>query len=326
LLSENGKLEKTRTGEFGVSFEGNSIASMGLGLASAQKITDKLSSCPNSAICEGLCLGETSGGNFLYGGAAKEDMQDIEKSAFRAGPRMMQYLKTEAMIIHPEEFAILLNHEITKLEEWSAKETERKRNPETKKMESLQKEIYQPAIRLNVTSDFSPKLWESIITSHPDTKFYDYTKLAGNSSIAENHHLTYSSTGFGQFDDQGNPIVFQTKSGNYNHNWPTMRNRLDSGHGVAMAFSSKSALPKFLYDEETGKTYEVWNGDNYDARFVDPQSANGAGMIIGLKNKAATLKEKTATKETDGFFAHYDPKEGDTVTVPDQTQFGAPSA
>ena len=326
LLSENGKLEKTRTGEFGVSFEGNSIASMGLGLASAQKITEKLGTCPNSAICEGLCLGETSGGNFLYGGAAKEDMQDIEKSAFRAGPRMMQYLKTEAMIIHPEEFAILLNHEITKLEEWSAKETERKRNPETQKMESQPKEIYQAAIRLNVTSDFSPRLWESIITSHPDTKFYDYTKLAGNSSIAENHHLTYSSTGFGQFNADGNPIVFKTKSGNYNHNWPTMRNRLDSGHGVAMAFSSKSALPKFLFDEETGKTYEVWNGDNYDARFVDPQSANGAGMIIGLKNKAATLKEKTATKETDGFFAHYDPKEGDTVTVPDQTQFGAPSA
>ena len=28
-----------------------------------------------------------------------------------------------------------------------------------------------------------------------------------------------------------------------------------------MAFSSKSALPKFLRDEETGKTYQIWDDD-----------------------------------------------------------------
>jgi hypothetical protein len=325
LLSENGKLEKTRVGDYGLKQEDKSVASMGLGLASAQQITDKLSSCPQSAICEGLCLGETSGGNFLYGGAAAEDTRSgIEKSAFRAGPRMMQYLKTEALVVHPEEFALVLNHEISMFEKWASKETERKKNADTGKMESTEKEIYQPAIRLNVTSDFRPRMWLPIFEAHPDTKFYDYTKLNGN-PVAPNHHLTYSSTGFGQFVDD-------EKVSHKTNNWNAMRGRLDRGDNVAMAFSSKSALPDFVIDEETGTKYQVWDGDNYDARFLDPKPGEDGnlldrGMIIGLRNKASTLKEKTATKDTDGFFADYDPKrDGKTVTVPDQSQFGFKSS
>ena len=325
LLSENGKLEKTRVGDYGLKQEEKSVASMGLGLASAQQITDKLSSCPQSAICEGLCLGETSGGNFLYGGAASEDTRSgIEKSAFRAGPRMMQYLKTEALVVHPEEFALVLNHEISLFEKWANKETERKKNPETGKMETSDKEIYQPAIRLNVTSDFRPRMWLPIFEAHPDTNFYDYTKLNGN-PVAPNHHLTYSSTGFGQFVD-GEKVSHKT------NNWNAMRGRMDRGDNVAMAFSSKSALPDFIVDEETGTKYQVWDGDNYDARFLDPKPGEDGnlldrGMIIGLRNKASTLKEKTATKDTDGFFVDYDPKrDGKTVTVPDQSQFGFKSS
>lgn len=321
LLSENGKLEKTRVGDYGLKEEDKSVASMGLGLASAQQITDKLSSCPQSAICEGLCLGETSGGNFLYGGAASEDTRSgIEKSAFRAGPRMMQYLKTEALVVHPEEFALVLNHEISLFEKWANKETERKKDVDTGKMETSEKEIYQPAIRLNVTSDFRPRMWLPIFEAHPDTKFYDYTKLNGN-PVAPNHHLTYSSTGFGQFVD-GEKVSHKT------NNWNAMRGRMDRGDNVAMAFSSKSALPDFVVDEETGTEYQVWDGDNYDARFLDPKPGEEGnlldrGMIVGLRNKASTLKEKTATKDTDGFFVDYDPKrDGKTVTVPDQSQFG----
>ena len=95
LLSENGKLEKTRIGDYNLQYEGNPVASQGLGLASAQKLSEKVSTCPRSAICEGLCLGETSGGNFMFGGAATEDVGDIQKSSFRAAARMMQYLKTD---------------------------------------------------------------------------------------------------------------------------------------------------------------------------------------------------------------------------------------
>jgi len=304
LLTENGKLEKTRLGDFEIEgYEGNSITSMGLGLAAAQQISDKVSTCNRSAICEGLCLGETSGGNFLYGGAASEDVGDIQKSAFRAAARMFQYLKTEALIVHPEEFAIKLQSEIDLLKRWATKNG------------------YDPAVRLNVTSDFKPDMFSGLINANSGVMFYDYTKLNGN-PIAPNHHLTYSSTGFGQIVN-GEPVFFKNKAGQYDHNWGAVRKRLDDGYGVAMAFSSKSALPKALFDEETGKTYQVWDGDMYDARFLDPKADDGVtGQIVGLRNKASTLKEKTAAAETGGFFIDYDPKrDGDTVTVPDQSQF-----
>ena len=320
LLSENGKLEKTRVGEYGLEYEGNSVASQGLGLAAAQKITEKVSTCPRSAICEGLCLGETSGGNFLFGGTATEDVADIKKSAFRAGPRMMQYLKTEALIINPEAFAILLQAEIDSLKKWSASPTQVKIDPETKKRLNVEKEIYQPAVRLNVTSDFKPEMFRAIIEGNPDVQFYDYTKL-GNEPLSDNHHLTYSSTGFGQIVN-GEKVFFKTKAGQYDHNWATMRKRLDNGQNVAMAFSSKSALPKILLDEETKTEYKIWDGDDYDARFLDPKQPNGRGMIIGLRNKAGNLSEKNATERTGGFFVQYNPKtDGDTVVVPDQAQF-----
>ena len=320
LLTENGKLEKTRVGEYDLDWDGNSVASMGLGLASAQQISEKVSTCPRSGICEGLCLGETSGGNFMFGGAASEDVGDIKKSSFRAAARMMQYLKTEALVVHPEEFAMVLQAEIDSLAKWCASETENKRDPETKERQKIAKEIYQPAVRLNVTSDFKPTMFRAIIEANPDTMFYDYTKL-GSESIAPNHHLTYSSTGFGQIV-KGEKVFFKDKSGKYDHNWATMRSRLNNGQNVAMAFSSKSGIPSFLVDEETGVQYRVWNGDDYDARFLDPKQADGMGMIIGLKNKAGNLSEKNATEKTGGFFVQYDPKtDGDTVVVPKQAQF-----
>ena len=320
LLSENGKLEKTRVGEYGLDYEGNSVASQGLGLAAAQKISEKVSTCPRSAICEGLCLGETSGGNFMFGGTASEDVDDIAKSAFRAGPRMMQYLKTEALVINPEAFATVLQAEIDSLKKWSAAPTQTKINKETKKREQVAKEIYQPAVRLNVTSDFKPEMFRAVIEGNPDVQFYDYTKL-GSDSIGPNHHLTYSSTGFGQVIN-GEAVFFKNKAGQYDHNWATMRGRLNDGQNVAMAFSSKSALPDFLVDEETGVQYRVWDGDDYDARFLDPKQPDGRGMIIGLRNKAGNLSEKNATQKTGGFFVKYDPKtDGDTVVVPNQAQF-----
>ena len=325
LLTENGKLEKTRIGDYNLSYDGLSVASQGLGLASAQKITEKTSTCPRSAICEGLCLGETSGGNFMFGGAAAEDVGNIQKSAFRAGARMMQYLKTEALVVNPEAFAVLLQAEIDSLKKWSASTTVRQKNQETKKMETVPKDIYAPAVRLNVTSDFKPSMFRGVIDGNPDVMFYDYTKI-GSDSIAPNHHLTYSSTGFGQIVD-GERVFFKNKAGNYDHNWATMRDRLNDGFNVAMAFSSKSALPKFIKDEQTGNTYRVLDGDLYDARYLDQYStekkeSGETGVIVGLRNKAGTLSEKSATSKTGGFFVQYDPKtDGDTILVPNQEQF-----
>ena len=127
-------------------------------------------------------------------------------------------------------------------------------------------------------------------------------------------------------------IIDGEKVSHKTNNWNSMRGRLDRGDNVAMAFSSKSALPDTVVDEETGKTYQVWDGDNYDARFLDPKPGEDGnlfkqGMIIGLRNKASTLKEKTASKETEGFFVEYDPKrDGNSVTILDQAQFGFKSS
>jgi hypothetical protein len=320
LLAENGKLEKTRIGDYGLTtYDGKSVASLGLGLASAQRLNEKTTTCPNSAICEALCLGDTSGGNRLYGGMAAVDIftpegVKVSKTSFRAGPRLSQYLKTEAMIINPEAFAIVLDDEIKKFNAWSAKTTQRVRNPETNKSEIVDKEVYAPAIRLNVTSDFPPKVFKGLMDANPETTFYDYTKL-GSEVIAPNHHLTYSSTGFSQVVD-GKLVV------NKEQNWREMMRRLNQGHNVAMAFSSKSSMPERLVDEETGKEFEVWDGDNYDARFLDPKSKDGRGMIVGLKNKAGDMAEKNSTAETNGFFVNYDPKkDGKTVTVLTQSKF-----
>jgi Large polyvalent protein associated domain 38 len=297
LLGENGKLEKTRVGDYGITYDDKSVASLGLGLASAQKLNDKTSTCPVSAICEGLCLGDTSGNNMMYGGMASGELaKSLEKTSFRAGPRLSQYLKTEAMMVHPDEFVLLLDKEIKAFKRWADKNE------------------YLPAIRLNVTSDIPPKYLKPIMDANPEVIFYDYTKL-DSSTVADNHHLTYSSTGVSQVVN-GEQVV------NKEQNWDRMKRLLDKGSNVAMAFTSKSDMPSVVVDEVSGKEYQVWNGDNYDARFLDPKRDDGVGMIVGLTNKAATLKAPTAAKETNGFFIDYEKtRDGDRVVIPDQSKF-----
>jgi len=303
LMGENGKLQKTRLGDYGLTYDGKSVASMGLGLASAQRINEQnLSTCPLSAMCEGLCLGETSGQNQLYGGEGQ----------FRSGPRLSQYLKTEALVQHPEEFAVVLYDEIAKFEKWANSERgmEQIENEAGEKV-MQPKQVYQPAIRLNVTSDFRPQTFASIIGAFPNVMFYDYTKLPTR-SIAPNHHLTYSSTGASQ-------VVNGETIFNPGSNWDKMVQRLNEGLNVAMAFTSRKDMPDFIVDERTGQRFQVWNGDNYDARFLDPKREDGIGMIIGLTNKDKTTKPEEAAKKWKGFFLDYDrARDGDTLTIPNQ--------
>jgi hypothetical protein len=309
LLGENGKLQKTRLNEYQLPEDiENSVASLGLGLASAQKINERnLSTCPNSARCESLCLGETSGQNELYGG----------EGPFRAGPRLSQYLKTEALVMHPEDFGIVLYEEIKRFEAWAKSdkgfETVTDENGEQSR---VKKQVYTPAIRLNVTSDFPPKILAPLINGFPDVRFYDYTKLATPRPIADNHHLTYSSDGVAQ--------VVEGKTIGIGSNWNAMINRLNGGFNVAMAFTSKKDMPDFVLDEKTGEKFQVWNGDNYDARFLDPRPGQkenlfNKGMIIGLTNKDRTGRPEDAAIRYDGFFVDYDrERDGDTVTIRDQ--------
>jgi hypothetical protein len=97
-----------------------------------------------------------------------------------------------------------------------------------------------------------------------------------------------------------------------------MRQWLDGGQNVAMAFSSKKGLPESVIDEVTGKVYRVIDGDAYDFRPMDAQPQGSSGVIVGLKNKAMTRKESMAAQDSNGFFVQYDPKLGTQVTIPRQ--------
>lgn len=281
LLTTNGKLLKTEKGVEGgepiTLPDGRNVESAGLALSPAFK-QGKFTTCPNSASCAQDCLGKTSGGYYMYGGGA-------DLSALK-GPRMRSFELTQAFMRDPENFAIKLNDEITSL-----------------KIKAAQNGNHL-AIRLNVLSDINPRVYEKIIKAHPDVTFYDYTKNNTN-PIAPNHHYTYSSTGVSQ------PAGYnglKESIENPNQNWKQMRRRLDSGSNVAMAFSHKSILPERVIDEETGKIYKVIDGDTYDFRPLDIQPPGTDGVIIGLKNKAATRKEESAAKESSGFFVHFDPQ------------------
>jgi hypothetical protein len=291
LLTTNGKLLKTETGvEGGVPIElpdGRNIESAGLAISPAFK-AGKFSTCPNSASCAQECLGKTSGGYFAYGGGA-----DLEAMK---GTRLRSFRMTQAMFREPEAFAIKINNEIVSL-----------KNAAAKNGNAL-------AIRLNVLSDIDPKVYRSIIESHPDVFFYDYTKMKYR-PVAPNHHYTYSSTGLSQKAGQNG---LASDVDNPHGNWPQMRQWLDDGQNVAMAFSSKKALPESVLDESTGKIYRVIDGDAYDFRPMDMQPAGMDGVIVGLKNKAMTRKESAAAQDSKGFFVNYDPKLGTQVLISPQ--------
>lgn len=272
LLGKNEKLLKTEVGYKGkepISLDdGRGIEAAGLALAPSFEMGN-FNTCPNSASCKDECLGKTSGNYFKVGGG-----QDL--SAFK-GPRLNSLNKTLGMLNEPEAFAVRLYDEI------AAKRAEAMNNGN------------HLGVRLNVLSDINPRVHQSIIKAFPDVTFYDYTKMAYR-PVAENHHYTYSSTGLSQ-EGVDNP----------NGNWPRMRRMLDGGENVAMAFTDKEHLPKTVRDEETGKVYQVVNGDSHDFRPFDRVADGEDGVIIGLKNKKGFGKVGDAHKESKGFFVNYDP-------------------
>ena len=135
------------------------------------------------------------------------------------------------------------------------------------------KATLQPAIRLNGTSDVA---WEkvqvqegkSIMEINAATQFYDYSKRVDRmlayltGKLPANYHLTFSRSEDNDAD---------------------VDKVLKMGGNVAVVFSGKS-LPS------TYKGYTVINGDEHDARFLDPK-----GVIVGLKAKGK------AKKDTSGF-------------------------
>lgn len=126
----------------------------------------------------------------------------------------------------------------------------------------------KPATRLNGTSDIA---WEavkvngkSVMEIHSEHQFYDYTKrierireyAAGK--MPKNYHLTFSRS-------ENNDVE--------------VAEAIALGVNVAVVFAGKT-----LPDTYLGR--KVINGDEHDARFLDP-----VGCIVGLKAKGKAKKD-----------------------------------
>ena len=138
-----------------------------------------------------------------------------------------------------------------------------------------------PAVRLNGTSDIPwERLHRELLEEFEDVEFFDYTKIPqrvwqfvsgqiGNKPWPKNYHLTFSMS---------------------EKNQEESLKLLDSGGNVAVVFWPK--LPA----EWAG--YRVIDGDQHDARFLDPE-----GVIVGLSAKGI------ARRDLSGFVVHTDKKQ-----------------
>jgi hypothetical protein len=138
-----------------------------------------------------------------------------------------------------------------------------------KSISSATRKEMTPCFRLNLTSDLP---WEkikfngqSVLEAFPNVQFYDYCKSPErmvnfvNGEMPKNYHLTFSRS------ETNGAIALGI---------------LRSGGNVAMVF--RKSLPSSYYG------HEVIDGDETDLRFLD-----GAGKIIGLKEKGLAKKDET---------------------------------
>ena len=268
LLSDgNAKLKKAGQGYDDVPplqlSDGRGVSTFGVALSPATK-HGSFKVCPNSGSCEAACLGKTSGN---YGASYEKNW-----------PRINSSRRTNFFMNDPASFAVRLHDEITREKILSQMNGDKL------------------AVRLNVLSDIDPRIHQSIIKSHPDVDFYDYTKMKYK-PVAPNHHYTYSSTGVSQ-DGVNNP----------HQNWPQMRSHLEGGKNVAMVFTHPDHLPEEVHDAETGNRYRVVDGTTHDYRPLDAQPPGQKGVIVGLKNLSTRGARDRAHIDTNGFMVKYDPQ------------------
>jgi hypothetical protein len=130
-----------------------------------------------------------------------------------------------------------------------------------------------PVIRLNGTSDLAwekyevvrnGKLYRNIFEAFERIQFYDYTKILGRKvKNIPNYHLTFSAA-----DGNDNDVL----------------SAMTQGYNVAVVFGIKKGSPM----PETYNGRSVFNGDDSDLRFLDPQNS-----VIGLYAKGKAKKDTT---------------------------------
>jgi hypothetical protein len=188
--------------------------------------------------------------------------------------------RTNMLLDKPAEFMTVVHHEIDTHERAAAKQGKK------------------AAVRLNVVSDIPhEKLHPEVFSEHPNTQFYDYTKIAGRvlnpdgskKQLPANYHLTLSSTGIEGAES----------------NWHHARQHLDNGGTVAMVFAARGGrkgkagdpLPSHVIDEKTGTKYTVIDADTHDHRHLDKKYhgiPENEGLIAGLRIKGGMPMLKKA--------------------------------
>jgi hypothetical protein len=132
-----------------------------------------------------------------------------------------------------------------------------------------------PVFRLNGTSDIS---WEkypvtmgnvtysNIFAAFGHIQFYDYTKVLGRKvQNISNYHLTFSAA-----DGNDNDVD----------------NAIKQGYNIAVVFNLKKTLPMPEYHRFNNQVRPVFNGDESDLRFLDPDN-----HIVGLYAKGKAKKD-----------------------------------
>jgi hypothetical protein len=130
-----------------------------------------------------------------------------------------------------------------------------------------------PVFRLNGTSDISFEKYEvqragitykNIFEAFPNVQFYDYTKVLGRKvNNISNYHLTFSAA-----DGNDSDVV----------------KAFEQGYNVAMVFGIKKKFE--MIKEYMGKP--VYNGDDSDLRFLDPDN-----HIVGLYAKGKAKNDNS---------------------------------
>ncbi len=134
-----------------------------------------------------------------------------------------------------------------------------------------------PVIRLNGTSDIAFEKYSvikdgieysNIFSAFPELTFYDYTKILGRKvNDISNYSLTFSAA-----DGNDNDVIEAIKQ----------------GYNIAMVFGIKKTLPMPEYQKVGNKVMPVFNGDESDLRFLDPDN-----HIVGLYAKGKAKKDIT---------------------------------